>query len=163
MFRKSLFLPIVLLLTACTTATLPADQHAISTRPNPIQVTNTEAPRSLPTTAIPMDDGNATSTNTPHMTTENSVAATTTPVASPTNVRVQDDNEYSFPQLLGYDSIPPVYDPIFVPAEEPPLQDEELVMGVAINGEAKAYPVTVLRFREMVNDELGGIPILVTW
>jgi hypothetical protein len=36
-------------------------------------------------------------------------------------------------------------------------------MGVALNGEAKAYPVTVLRIREMVNDELGGLPILVTW
>jgi len=36
-------------------------------------------------------------------------------------------------------------------------------MGVAIQGEAKAYPVSVLRFREMVDDELGGLPILVTW
>ena len=37
------------------------------------------------------------------------------------------------------------------------------IMGVAIEGEAKAYSVTVLRFREMVNDELAGWPILVTW
>lgn len=36
-------------------------------------------------------------------------------------------------------------------------------MGIAINGEAKAYPVSVLRFREIVNDELGELPILVTW
>ena len=32
-------------------------------------------------------------------------------------------------------------------------------MGVAIAGEAKAYPVGLLNYREMVNDELAGIPI----
>jgi hypothetical protein len=34
---------------------------------------------------------------------------------------------------------------------------------VAWGGEAKAYPVCVLRFREMVNDSLAGVPILVSW
>jgi hypothetical protein len=34
---------------------------------------------------------------------------------------------------------------------------------VAFDGAAKAYPVSVLEYREMVNDELKGIPILVTW
>jgi hypothetical protein len=68
-----------------------------------------------------------------------------------------------FVPLLPRDAIAPVYDPEFVGAENSPLQDDELVMGVAIDGEAKAYPVTVLRFREMVNDELAGWPILVTW
>jgi hypothetical protein len=43
------------------------------------------------------------------------------------------------------------------------LLDDELVIGVSVEGEAKAYPITVLRFREMVNDELGKLPILVTW
>jgi hypothetical protein len=36
-------------------------------------------------------------------------------------------------------------------------------MGVAIRGEAKAYPVGLLNSREMVNDKLGRTPILVTW
>jgi hypothetical protein len=43
------------------------------------------------------------------------------------------------------------------------LQDDELILGIAIGSQAKAYPITVLRFREMVDDELAGIPILVTW
>ena len=68
-----------------------------------------------------------------------------------------------FVPLLPRDAIRPVYEPEFVSAADSPLQADELVMGVAINGEAKAYPVTVLRFREMVDDELGGLPILVTW
>jgi hypothetical protein len=65
--------------------------------------------------------------------------------------------------LLPFDGIRPIYEPEFVVADRAPYQPEELVMGVALDGEAKAYPVTVLRFREMVNDELAGIPILVTW
>lgn len=83
---------------------------------------------------------------------------------NPANKRVEKDEEYFIPPpLLPYDGIAPVYEPQFVTAAESPLVDDELVMGVSINGESKAYPVTVLRFREMVDDELGGLPILVTW
>ncbi len=80
-----------------------------------------------------------------------------------TNVRVEDEREFSFRPLLAFDAIRPVYDPEFVTAEESPLLDEELVIGVSLEGEAKAYPITVLIFREIVNDELARTPILVTW
>jgi hypothetical protein len=79
------------------------------------------------------------------------------------NNRIDDPNEYNFPQLLPWDGIAPVYDPEFVRADEAPLADDELIIGISLGEEAKAYPITVLRFREMVNDELNGIPILVTW
>ena len=71
--------------------------------------------------------------------------------------------EYFFSQLLPFDAIRPIYAPEFAHAEDAFLFDEELVMGVAVGDEAKAYPVSVLRFREMVDDELSGLPILVTW
>ncbi len=71
--------------------------------------------------------------------------------------------EYRWNQLLARDAILPVYDPQFVLAEEAPYEDEELVIGVALNGEAKAYAIGPLNNREMVNDTLGGVPILVTW
>jgi hypothetical protein len=79
------------------------------------------------------------------------------------NRRVKDFDAFVPPRLIGPDGIRPVYDPRFVAAADAPLKDDELVIGIAIEGEAKAYPITVLRFREMVNDELGGLPILVTW
>ena len=85
-------------------------------------------------------------------------------IASPgQNPRVDDPNDYQFSQLIPFDGIRPVYDPQFSSAADAPLHDDELVLGVAWDGEAKAYPITVLRFREMVNDELAGIPTLVTW
>ena len=68
-----------------------------------------------------------------------------------------------FRQLLPRDAIFPVYDPLFMPAEPASLPPDELVIGVEINGESKAYPVSPLNFREMVNDTVGGVPVLVTW
>ena len=82
---------------------------------------------------------------------------------APTATVDLDLDQFAFVPLLPRDGIRPIYNPEFVDAIGSPLHEDELVMGVAINGEAKAYPVTVLRFREMVNDELGGGPILVTW
>jgi len=88
---------------------------------------------------------------------------TSTPAPFPTNVRIEDDTEYRIPSMMGFDAIAPIYNPSFASAQDAPMTDSELVMGVAIDGQARAYPVNVLRFREMVNDELAGWPILVTW
>ena len=79
------------------------------------------------------------------------------------NRRVEMEQDIFFPTLLPYDGIRPIYEPEFATANDAPLEDDELVIGISLNGEAKAYPITVLRSREMVNDELGGNPILVTW
>ncbi len=41
--------------------------------------------------------------------------------------------------------------------------NHEPVISVAINGEAKAYPLNILTMHEISNDSLGGIPILPTY
>lgn len=79
------------------------------------------------------------------------------------NPRVTDFDFYPPPRLLGLDAIAPIYNPEFVAASEAPLEPDELVIGIELEGQAKAYPISVLRFREMVNDELAGWPILVSW
>jgi hypothetical protein len=81
---------------------------------------------------------------------------------SPTQA-AEEDEEYQWVQLLGLDDIAPIYEPEFVPADQSGYSDSELVMGIEIGGEAKAYPIGLLNRREMVNDEMGGIPYLVTW
>lgn len=45
------------------------------------------------------------------------------------------------------------------------LRDEELVLGVVVNGKARAYAINMLTgpTREIVNDELGGVAIAATW
>ena len=69
-----------------------------------------------------------------------------------------------FVQLISRDGIAPIYEPtVRTPDEVTELGPRELVIGVSVNGQSRAYPIRPLRFREMVNDELGGVPILVTW
>lgn len=43
------------------------------------------------------------------------------------------------------------------------LQANEWVIGVAANGEAKAFPITVMGIHELINDTIGGQPITVCW
>lgn len=61
------------------------------------------------------------------------------------------------------DSIVPVYSPEFITAEQATLDQEELILGLGVNSEARAYPVGMMRIREIVNDEVGGVPVLVIW
>lgn len=72
-------------------------------------------------------------------------------------------SDADFHQLLLPDDIPPIYDPQFVSAADADLPDDELVIGSSINGDARAYPAGILYTREMVNDVVGGVPVLVTW
>lgn len=66
-------------------------------------------------------------------------------------------------QLL--DAIPPIYDPSYVDVgEDDWLDEDDLVLGyVAGDGTAYAYPHKILNFREIVNDELADLPVLVTF
>ncbi len=68
-----------------------------------------------------------------------------------------------FRQLLPRDAIAPVYEPVFLAANETPWSADTQIIGVTAGGEAKAYPVSYLNGREMVIDSVAGIPILVTW
>jgi len=62
------------------------------------------------------------------------------------------------------DGIPPIDDPKFLPvADVDFLADNEPVMAVEIDGEARAYPVQILIWHEIVNDTVGGVPVAVTY
>jgi hypothetical protein len=41
--------------------------------------------------------------------------------------------------------------------------DDELIMGVEFNGDARAYSIPLLSSHEIVNDTVGGVKIAVTW
>jgi hypothetical protein len=64
------------------------------------------------------------------------------------------------------DAIPALTDPTFVAinsAEAGYLRDEHIVMGVVLNGEAKAYPQNIGWWHEIVNDVVGGSPVIVSF
>lgn len=62
------------------------------------------------------------------------------------------------------DGIPPIDDPKFVSVEEAGhLKEREPVIGLEINGDARAYPLQVLMWHEIANDVVGGKPVAVTY
>jgi len=67
--------------------------------------------------------------------------------------------------LLPKAGIPAVFNPSFVDAgaAQGQLLDDDLVIGVSISGEARAYGVAYLSSHEIVNDNIGGTAIAVTW
>ena len=65
---------------------------------------------------------------------------------------------------LGKDGIRAIDRPLFVDAEEAAfLSEDELVLGVNIGNDARAYPHRILDFHELVNDIVGEQPITVTF
>lgn len=62
------------------------------------------------------------------------------------------------------DTIPPIHDPKFVLAKDVTnMGGLEPVLSVAIGGELRAYPLRILLWHEIVNDNVGDVPILVSF
>lgn len=61
------------------------------------------------------------------------------------------------------DGIPSIDAPEFDTADTTPFKGDEIVVGVVINGEAKAYPYGILNWHEIVNDTVGGVNVTVSY
>ena len=61
------------------------------------------------------------------------------------------------------DGIPAIDSPKFVSVEETEFKDDELIIGLDINGDVRAYPYSIMNWHEIVNDTVGGVPVSVTY
>ena len=62
------------------------------------------------------------------------------------------------------DGIPALVNAEQIPASEATyLTDRELVFGVSINGDSRAYPLRILDWHEMFNDVVGGVPVSLAY
>ena len=62
------------------------------------------------------------------------------------------------------DGIPSIDNPKFMPlAGLSDMAETEPVISIAINGDARAYPLRILIWHEIVNDTVGGVPVTVTY
>jgi hypothetical protein len=62
------------------------------------------------------------------------------------------------------DGIPALTNPRYVSSSEADfMRDDEDVLGLVVGGEARAYPIRVLSWHELVNDTIVGEPVLVSW
>ena len=63
------------------------------------------------------------------------------------------------------DGIPPIDEPRFesVDAAAEWLEDDSPVLVVEVDDDVRAYPLAILTWHEIVNDEIGGVPTVVTY
>lgn len=62
------------------------------------------------------------------------------------------------------DGIPAIDDPQFQTADENDvLNDQDIVIGIVIDGEARAYPYEILNWHEIVNDKFGDQHVSITY
>ena len=62
------------------------------------------------------------------------------------------------------DGIPSIDNPQFEPAgTDKTLSARDPVISMEINGDARAYPLRILIWHEIVNDTVGGVPVTVTY
>ncbi|MDF1505769.1 DUF3179 domain-containing (seleno)protein, partial [Roseisolibacter sp. H3M3-2] len=73
-------------------------------------------------------------------------------VAYATNVVMAADMMFRLPSQL-----------LMRPAAESRVDGERLVVGVEVNGEARAYPLQYLGYHHQVRDTVGGRPVLVSY
>ena len=67
----------------------------------------------------------------------------------------------------GKDGIPAIDNPQFLPLkkiiEDKYYGAQEPVISLVLNGDARAYPLQILLWHEIVNDVVGGVPVTVTY
>lgn len=62
------------------------------------------------------------------------------------------------------DGIPSIDNPKFASAQEATfVSNDDLVIGLRLNGETRAYPLSIMVWHEIVNDKLGDTPVAVTY
>jgi len=114
-------------------------------------------------------------TSAPTVETHQSAAATPLPAEPPPAGAEQefktDFSKHTVPysEILSggppKDGIPAIDDPRFVgvAAAVEWLKPIEPVILLDVNGEARAYPIQILMWHEIVNDAIGGVPVAVTF
>jgi hypothetical protein len=62
------------------------------------------------------------------------------------------------------DGIPSLDYPEFVTADDATyLKGRDRVLGISVKGAARAYPIRILNYHEIVNDAIGGTAVVVTY
>lgn len=122
-----------------------------TTVPAPVATTQPQpTPVSVPGIQVPTPEPVATATSTPLPT-----PTPTTGPPTPTPVSL-------IPRTSQF---VPLDNPVFVSANNAPARvtPESFVLGLEWNGEVRAYPLDIMWWHHIVNDTIGGDPVLVTY
>lgn len=66
-------------------------------------------------------------------------------------------------EVLPRDAIPAILEPTFGRDDAGWLSPGSRVIGVEVGGDARAYPIAIMNWHEIVNDVVGGTPVAITF
>ncbi len=76
----------------------------------------------------------------------------------------QEGGDFSqFEQLLPRGRIAAITQPVFVAANKAKIDDESWILGVFVDGVARAYSLSLLNSHEVVNDRIGDHQFAAVW
>ncbi len=74
-----------------------------------------------------------------------------------------EDLPKEFKQILPRGRIAAITQPQFVSTSEANIADDSWILGVVIDGQARAYSLNLLNSHEVVNDRIGNIAFAAVW
>ena len=74
-----------------------------------------------------------------------------------------EDLPKEFKQIIPRGQIAAISQPQFVPGGSANIADDSWVLGVVIEGQARAYSLNLLNSHEVVNDRIGNIAFAAVW
>jgi hypothetical protein len=57
----------------------------------------------------------------------------------------------------------PINRPAFLAAGNAPVEKDDMVLAVRVNQMSRAYPIRTMGYHHIVNDRVGGVPIVATY
>jgi hypothetical protein len=57
----------------------------------------------------------------------------------------------------------PDVNPSFITASQAKLDSGDMVLAIRISGQARAYPIRTMAYHHVVNDTVGGVPVVATY
>ena len=85
------------------------------------------------------------------------------PVSRPELPAPPEDMPEDFKQMIPRGGIASIDDPVFVTADEARVPDDAWMLGVVVDGQAKAYSLNILNRHEIVNDHSGESAYAAVW
>ena len=68
-----------------------------------------------------------------------------------------------FKRIIPRGRLAAITDPKYVPAGKADIQDDAWILGVVIEGQARAYSLNLLNSHEVVNDKIGETAFAAVW
>ncbi len=75
----------------------------------------------------------------------------------------EEDLFKQFRQLLPRGGIPAIINPTYVIATEADISDNTWILGIEIDGQARAYSLNLLNHHEIVNDAINKTVFAAVW